>query len=189
MRKLKLTTLDDKDPDGVLGLPLKETLNGFEVVLQPQIPLTQDNAWLKYRFAAGLCFLRQAPLFRLLGLNWTVPFKLIFGDYHHHNPTENNESLPPSVICKDCDSLLIQMTSSLAEKEALSYQVRGELSASVTLSWSDVFTSNLSTLTKLLKSGKMLAIAGRRCQCEILRLGVIDDFRLSFPRVITVAPG
>ncbi|HWC77669.1 MAG TPA: hypothetical protein VG778_09410, partial [Blastocatellia bacterium] len=43
---------DDEDPDGVLGLPVKEETPLGSGILPPQVQLSGERAWVKFRFSA-----------------------------------------------------------------------------------------------------------------------------------------
>jgi hypothetical protein len=173
-------SLDDQDQDGVLG-KLPKAGQEFDVALPPQIELTEADAWLKYRFAA------EAKV-SASGAVSPVEFKLdgskavIFTDFHVHSREDNTRA----AVQADLQDLRFAANAEdvfkLGDKEALSYQVRGELSASLTLSWSDVFTSSLSELSKLLKSGRMLALQISPSASVSFNVGVVDDFRLIFTK-------
>jgi hypothetical protein len=172
---------DDKDEDAVIG-PIPDNKNDFEVVLDPQIKFTENNAWLKYRFEGGINVSAEATI-SPIGLKLDNSVLAVFADYHCHTSSENTRN----AVISDLQNLRFAARTedifALSENEALSYQVRGELSASITLSWSDVFTSNLSALTRLLRSGKMLAIEIDAGASVKLDLGVVDDFHLIFSKL------
>jgi hypothetical protein len=70
----------------------------------------------------------------------------------------------------------------VGDKEALSYQVKGRLFATVTLSWSDVITSSLSSLSQFLKSGTMLALKITPAASVTFPVELDDDFQVVFTK-------
>lgn len=173
-------SLDDKDQDGVLGVPIKDD-DVFKIILPPQIELTENDAWLKYRASAKVKV-------SVSGEVSPIAFKLdaskeaIFTDFHVHARTENTRKAVVSDISQLRFAADPKDVLKIGNKEALSYQVRGELSASVTLSWSDVLTASLSSLSQFLKSGTMLALKITPSASVTFRLGLIDDFRIVFTK-------
>ncbi len=171
---------DDKDPDGVLSLPVERD-SSFKVEIPPQIQLTEKDAWLKYRCSAALKGSAS-------GAAAPVAFKLdaskevIFTDFHVHSRDE-----------KVCEAVLADLAQlrfaanvddvfKLGDKEALSYQVKGRLFAGVTLSWSDVFTACLGTLSQFLKSGTLLTLEIKPAASVTFHVALDDDFRVVFTR-------
>ncbi len=172
---------DDKDSDGVLGRLLPVDTGFGEVKLPPSILQTTDRAWLKYRLEAQ-------PRVSVSGAIAPVSFKIdgkhkaVFADYRVHARTDNTRD---AVVADIADVRLASNPDDvlgLAAEEALSYQVRGELSLSVTLSWADVVVATLSDLTRLLRSGKMISLLVVPSASVSFNVGVVDDFRIVFSK-------
>lgn len=166
-----------QDEDGIIGQPVQD--DSKKVVLQPQILYTNDKAWLKYRFEADFDVSAQATG-SFVGFKIDNSYKAVFTDIHVHSPhdqgtTAITQDVPELRFTADPGAL-----AELKPNEAISYEVRGELSASVTLSWSDIFSSNLAALSQLLKSTKMLAIQVTLGASVSLDVGLIDDFIVVF---------
>ncbi len=172
---------DDKDEDGVIGR-VQPVDTGFgEVKLPPSILQTPDRAWLKYRLEAQ-------PRVSVSGAIAPVSFKIdgntkaIFADYRVHDPTRNTRDALQSDISDLRLASFPEDILALGAQEALSYQVRGELSLSVTLGWSDVIVATLSDLTRLLRSGKMISLLVVPSVNVSFNVGVVDDFRIVFSK-------
>ena len=173
-------SLDDKDVDGILGVPISGE-DVFKIVLPPQIQLTENDAWLKYRVAATLKVSASGEVA-------PVAFKLdgsksaIFTDFHVHSRDDNTRT----AVKRDVGSLRFAGNAAdilaLGDKEALSYQVRGELSASLTLSWSDVLTASVSSLNQWLNSGTLLTLNIVPSASVTFHVGLVDDFRVVFTK-------
>ncbi|HKQ73114.1 MAG TPA: hypothetical protein VJ810_05260 [Blastocatellia bacterium] len=161
----------DEDKDGVAGPPNDDPM------LAPAVVLDQERAWLKYRVDTKAKVQAKAK-FAPVSFKVDGNFGVVFTDFHAHDiHTSVGEA-----VAEDLTRLRFAGNPNdileLGQGEALSYQVRGELSASVTLSWSDVFTANLNALSGLLKKGAALAleIGGN----VTVSVGTVDDFRVVF---------
>jgi hypothetical protein len=172
---------DDKDKDGILGPPPKKEDETFKVTFPPQIELTEEDAWLKYRASAKLKV-------SVSGAVAPVGFKLdaskgaVFTDFHRH---DRGTSARAAVIA-DVQSLRFAGSAAdvlaLGPKEGVSYGVRGELSASITLTWSDVITASLGSLSNVLGAGKMLGLQIKPGLTVKFAVGLVDDFLVVFTR-------
>jgi hypothetical protein len=173
-------SLDDKDADGILGRPSKED-DTFKVSFPPQMELTEDDAWLKYRASAKLKV-------SVGGAVAPVDFKLdfskgaVFTDFHRHD----RDASARSAVIADVQSLRfagsVDDVLALGAKEGVSYAVRGELSASVTVSWSDVITAGLGSLSNVLGPGKMLGLKISPAASVTFHVGLVDDFLVVFTK-------
>lgn len=167
-----------QDPDGILG---RKTGSNGELALSPQIEFDTQAAWLKYRFSAGVELgldLDGSPLSAKVDADKSA----IFADYHSHRRDENARA----AVLADVRQLRIAVNrddiGKLETDDALSYQIRGKLGASLTLSWGDFFSTNLSGLTRLVGSGKMLALRTTLGAEVGFRVTLEDDFLLVFSR-------
>ena len=76
----------------------------------------------------------------------------------------------------------------LTAKDALAFETRGELSASVDVEWADIFTSEISGLAQLLKVRGPVAIAttvGATCSAKVT---IVDTFVVAFARPTDADP-
>ncbi|WP_224361424.1 hypothetical protein [Hyalangium versicolor] len=167
----------DVDADGVIGdKPAQEDVSK----LSPPLVLGQD-AWLKY----GVRVRAKAQA----GVN--MPFlsgsasgevSLYVADYHVHSLTESLRD----ALNKDTKNLRLPLVLDhvlkLQPKEALSFQARTRLETSLSLSWADVFTSNLNALSRLLPAGTLLALKTSVGASVSGSVSVADDFILTFSR-------
>ena len=174
---------DDEDvDDGVLGATAgEETDEG----LSPALVFDAEHAWLKYRFG-GLAKGSVAANFSPAGVAIQPKVEgqkgVVFAYYRRHDPTE------PAATAVLADALSLRVAFSaddalaLEEGDALLYRVYGELSAGLTLKWSDVFTAGLSNLSALLRSGEVIALKADAGAEVNFHIGVRDDFRLVFTK-------
>lgn len=169
---------DDKDQDGVLGLPIKDDTT-FEVTLPPQLDLTEEDAWLKYRYSAAL---KASASGTPAPVEFSLDFskEAVFTDFHVHSRNDNARTAVLADITQLRFAANLDDILALKAKEAVSYQVRGRLFASVTVSWSDVFTASLTSLSQFLKAGKMLALKITPAASVTFHVELLDDFMVVF---------
>lgn len=172
---------DDKDADGIIGPAPKENGLDSEPKLPPQIIQTNGHAWLKYRYEVEPK-VSASGSFPPVSFKVDGDFKAVFTDFHVHQPDEKALDAVKSDELKVRFAATLNDILDLRQFEALSYRVTGELGASVTLSWSDIFTSNLASLTKFLSIGKMLALNVTVGASATLSVRVVDDFNVVFTR-------
>ncbi len=175
---------DDRDEDGVIGTPPKQE-NEWQVRMPPQIIFDATRAWLRYRFKAGVkgSVGLKFPV-GPLGLDAKVEGEkgIVFADYRAHAPAENAVAAVVSDIPKVRTALNPEDAFELGANEALSYQVYGVLTASVSLSWSDTLTAGLGALSNVLKSGEVIKLKIAPSFSLAFNVGVRDDFRLVFTK-------
>lgn len=167
-----------QDPDGILGP--KDGSNG-DLELRPQVEFDNQAAWLKYRFSAGIevgLELDHSPLKAALDASKSA----IFADYHSHPREENARTAFLADVSRLRIATNLDDITKLEADDALSYQIRGKLGASLTLSWGDFFSTNLNGLTRLLGSGTLLALKTSFGAEVAFRATLEDDFLLVFSR-------
>ncbi len=170
---------DDADEDGILGAPADALpLEG----LPPQITLAPDVAYLKYRAAAGIKAAAAGKTVADLGFTIDTEIGLVLADYHRHTRTVATRDAFLEDITKLRTSLRIDDVAGLQPGEAVSQQVVGRLSATVELSWSDVFMGAIGPLSGLAPAASLLfkVSAGATVRASV---SFSDDFLLVFSRV------
>jgi hypothetical protein len=167
----------DTDDDGVLASPGKKV--GVEE-LNPQFTLG-NRAWLKYKTNAHVKAGANVDLsFLATGVEGALTVGLL--DYHSHGLTENIRqalradatNLRAAVRAEDLNRLKLH--------DAMALQIRGNLKASVEVSWSDVFTTNLNQLTRFLQSNELLALKTSLGATLAANVTLTDDFFVVFSR-------
>ena len=167
----------DTDSDEVLGKTVIDEDAFGKIVLPPQIEISNQSAWLKYRFEASAAVSAQAKV-APIGFKIDASKKIIFADYHIHDREEN------TIVAATGDATKLRFTGDpddalkLAANEAVYYEVRGEFSTSVTLNWSDVFTAGLSQLASTLPVNQLLMFEIDASASVEFHVGVVDDFQL-----------
>lgn len=167
----------DKDEDEVLGKTVNDEDAFGKVILPPQIEISNEMAWLKYRFEASASVSAEAKV-APIGFKIDASKKVVFADYRVHDREDNTFASVSNDITElrftgDPDDAL-----KLTANEALYYGVRGEFSTSVTLSWSDVFTAGLSQLASTLPINQLLMFKISPSVSVEFHVGVVDDFQL-----------
>jgi len=171
---------DDEDEDGILG----EIADDLPVdALPPQLQLPADGAYLKYRAAAGLKAAGQGQTLQSLGFTVEAGLDVILADYHLHRCSETTRDAVVADLKNLRTSLRLKDVLNLGPGEAVSQQVVGRVSASVEVSWSDVFTGPIGPLARLAGSGAAVLLkvsAGASVKASV---SLSDDFLLTFSRV------
>jgi hypothetical protein len=174
---------DDEDPDGVLGAQPADP-PGFErLVLPPGVRLAPDRAWLKYRVSAG-AKVGAAGAFAPVSFKVDGRAGVVFADYHAHDRHDRLRDAVKTTIAGGRLRILANVDDAfeLGAGEALAYQVRGELTASVALAWSDILGAASLDLARLLGPGQTLGVAIAAGATVRFDVGVVDDFRLIVTR-------
>jgi hypothetical protein len=173
-------SLDDRDRDGVLGRPSGNEPKP-DTALIPPITLNLEKAWLKYRFEAKMKVSVDAA-FSPGKAKIDNRVNAVFADYHIHARDKNTREAVREDLTKLRLAAVPDDILSLGRGEGLSYQVTGELTASVTLSWADVLSANLSALSRLIPTRKLIALEFNPGASVAFEVGVTDDFRVIFTR-------
>ncbi|HEX8290173.1 MAG TPA: hypothetical protein VF570_00375, partial [Pyrinomonadaceae bacterium] len=146
---------DEDEEDGVLGpAPGGDAGDGGAPGLAPPLAFDPGSAWLKYRvkaFAKG----SAGAKFSAAALKVEGEKGVVFADYRRHGRDEP----AAAAVLADLPALRAPFSAddalALPEGDALFYRVYGELSAGLTLDWSDVFTAGLAQLSGLLRAGEV----------------------------------
>ena len=171
---------DDADDDGILGAgddppPVD--------ALPPQLALTDDAAYLKYRASAGIKAAATGTTLGSLGFDIEAGIDLVLADYHRHARTDATRAAVLADIKNLRTSLRLDDVLALDPGEALSQQVVGSLSAAVEVSWSDVFMGPIAPLARLAGPGVSVFVkvsAGASLKASV---SLTDDFLLVLSRV------
>ena len=171
---LVLNQPTDSDDDDVFATSI--TGPDGETVA-PFISFDTQKAWLKYKLTGTLSGAAAPGIFSL-GANASVAL----AGYRAHAATDN----ALAAIDDDRQSFRTIVRKSdvkaLAVGEALTMQIAGDLSASVSFSWSDALSMSISELTSLIPSSVPVTIdldAGLKATASVK---VSDDFFLVMSR-------
>jgi hypothetical protein len=174
-------SLDDQDPDGIL-MPAgaKDAIVGA----QPEVMLSPDRAWLKYRIDSGLKASAGTTLADI-GFDLAVEAgaTATLADYRVHQRSQSiREALVGDLAAGPRFALVLSDVEALAPGDAVSVQLGGSLKVSVTLTWADVFTGELAPLSALLKSSALIALRFDAGATLTANVTVDDDFLVVFSR-------
>ncbi|RYZ36629.1 MAG: hypothetical protein EOO71_31010 [Myxococcaceae bacterium] len=166
----------DVDAAGVVGAAASTPEQ-----LSPPLVFGDDQAWLKYAVEARVKAEVGFPLpYVALAANGDV--RVLLADYHRHTQDTNART---ALKANAGELRLPLLTSSLAKLgvgDAISFQARGELSITATLDWTDVYTTNLQALTKLLSASTMVAFEAKAGATVSAKVKVTDDYAVIFSR-------
>jgi len=170
--------LNDIDAEGVLGVTPAEVP---EDQLAPQLELTTDFGWLKYRLAANASV--NAGLAVDAGsLGIGLKGSLTLASYRRHGLDEVTKDAVVADV-KDFKSILsAAQIAALDAGEAVAMFTDGQLTASVSLSWADVYSTTLDSLSRALATSKALALdasVGAELTADVM---IGDSFQLIFSR-------
>lgn len=174
---------DDEDADGVIGSRAaavdarKDTTDW-----RPQLPFQDGSAWLKYALAASVTAKASAKI-GMAGGSIAGDRSLRLLCYKRHDA---NRRIGEAVI-SDVDELgsvlSVSDIAALNVDEAVALKARGKLTASLSLSWSDIFSTSLQALSGLpgAASGAYLIDIGASAGATFTAT-LDDDFTLCFVR-------
>lgn len=170
----------DHDEDGVFGA---SAASADPLHPGPQLVADGQHAWLKYRVEAGVKASAGADV-SFLAANASAGYTVVFADYHAHPLTQSTLD----AVADDLRQLRFAVRATdfdrLGIGDALAYQVRGNLKASLTMKWSDVFAGNLGGLLGWLGGGALLGIETSLKATFAASVSVEDDFVLVFSRPV-----
>ncbi|MCX6217867.1 hypothetical protein [Spirosoma sp.] len=162
---------DDVDDDKLIGTAAENS-----------IQFDPAQAWLKYSVRSDL---KAAAGFDLgsAGFDITGEKSLIFTSYRVHK--DPNAKLQESIL-KDFNPYLFLANASHPEKlnpgEILSVRMPGKLSTTIAVSWSDLFTGNLSLFQKLLGPNQLFSLDINAAVSADFTVELQDDFSLQIRR-------
>ncbi|MCY1036450.1 hypothetical protein OV207_33745 [Corallococcus sp. BB11-1] len=167
----------DVDAAGVVG----ESSRDPEKQLSPPLVFGDDHAWLKYAVEARVKAELGFPLpYVALAANGDV--RVLLADYHRHPQDANARAALKANAPALRLPLLTASLTKLGVGDALCFQARGELSVTATLDWTDVYTTNLQALTKLLSASTLVAFEAKAGATVSAKVRVTDDYAVIFSR-------
>ncbi|ADO75014.1 hypothetical protein [Stigmatella aurantiaca] len=170
----------DVDAEGVIGeAATKEQEDASR--LSPPLVLGPDDAWLKYAARTRVKAQSGTSMpFLSIGVGGDV--SVLVADYHLH-PLDRKAR---DAFLADTKALRLPFVTDhvlkLRPREALAFQARLRMETSMSLKWSDVFTSQLSALSRLLPAGTLLSLKTSAGASVTGSVTVSDDFLLTFSR-------
>ncbi len=169
----------DKDPDAVL-LPRDSAAgNDAPPPLVEGSPSPRGEYWVKYGIEGKLDESIGAPVLANLKLGFDTSETLRFCDYRLHPPTSILGTCVEQDMRDGQFALTLDDIKALQPGEAISLRRTASISASVTLSWADIFTEALGTLASLAN------LPGLGVEVDLgasisVSITAADDFRVVF---------
>ena len=170
----------NEDPDRIVALKETKTPSGE---LPPQMKLSDDHSWLKYRVEA------QASASASVDAGWFAAGigasgTVVTNDYRRHaHDTVVLSGVEVDVRNGPRFAVSLDDVINLGEGDAVSLHVGGELLARISVSWSDIFTSQLGTLTRAISSTAPIGIKATVAAKVQASVKLIDRFTLVFSRL------
>ena len=170
--------VNDKDDDGVLGVVGDDT-DQDDLTLSPQVELNNRNAWIKYHLEAGVEASATAKVSDL-GLTAAVDKGVSLNSYRIHDLNELFRNAMTRDIRTFKSILSSGHVSSLKAGEAVSLITDGTFKMDLSLSWSDIYSSTLGSLSKALKTSGPLIVDFNTAISLDASLSFSDSFKLIF---------
>lgn len=149
----------------------------------PVLVGSQEVAWLKY-LSTGTAKASASGAAGPVAFAGEVGGEVIFGDYRAHPASAKVvDSALADVRAGLRFAVRLGDVQALAPSDALLLRTAGTLSASVTVDWSDIFTTQISSLARLLRSASPIAITTSVGATLTLAVSVNDDFIVAISRV------
>src|SRR5436190_7720349 len=139
------------------------------------------DAWVEYVCTADVGLDARAPAGAATFAGRTTA-AVTLADYRHHSSDTGLATAVERDLSSPRVALVREHVLGLAPKDALVFETRGELTASVDVDWSDIFTSEISMLTRLLDARGPIAMEttiGATCSAKV---SVTDSFLVAFAR-------
>lgn len=157
------------DDDGVLGGQ------------NAPVPFDVASTWLKYS-VAGSARATVSVGAGMVAADGSASQKVTVCDYRRHQAADTVVAAVTADIEKPRVIFSIDDIKALGPGDALAFRVAGALNASVTVSWSDVFTSEIGSLARLLRAPVPIAIDLDASVTATAAVEVDDEFALTFVR-------
>ncbi len=171
--------VEDIDADGILAAAGEPDL---ERLLQPQVELDENSAWLKYALTAELGTGSNVSLDQL-GFAFDLDRKLRLLDYRRHA----RDNVAVATILSDLSfprsALATEHVLGMRSGEALAMRFVGTVAVGLEISWSDIFASQFGNVGALFGAGQVIPLrlsAGLTLSAEV---SIEDDFVIAFSRV------
>lgn len=180
---VSLHVFNSKDDisDGVVSLPQDNTPNDEGLVLTPplQIDYSKEQAVVKTTLLANVSG-NLSGSFSQVSVSIDASKKIELSKYNTHPSNSSAKTALLAELTNFDYAINPDAITSLGPGQALSYRLTGSLTSNVTLSWSDVISSNLSFFSSFLKRGDLLAFQASASASVSLDVAISDDFLIIF---------
>ncbi len=166
------------DESGVVGASAADTPAG---AFEPLLRFGTNAGWLKY--------VAKADVKADVGAdNGTIAFvgsagaQIAMADYHRHALADRLRAIVIADLAQLRSAMSPNHVGALPDGDALVFETDGQLTASIDIEWSDVFTSEISGLARLIKAVAPITIEttlGATCSVAVT---VDDSFVVAFAR-------
>jgi hypothetical protein len=176
-----LKSPDDDDEDALLGSGGAEVVEGD---LPPQLAFDAGRAWLKFRAEAGVKATGTLGVTDIIGLDIGAEQNVIVADYRVHKRDQPTRAAFEADIKNPARfATNLAHVEQMAPGEALALRLRGAWHAAVTVSWADVFTGQIGSLSARLGMTTPIAISLNAGASVTADVRVSDDFVIVFSRI------
>ncbi|MGE5242868.1 MAG: hypothetical protein ACM3SQ_01390 [Betaproteobacteria bacterium] len=168
------------DPSGIVGAAESRTPGG---TFSPLLRFDGTAGWLKYSASA-----ETTDNVRVAAGNGkvagTATAGVVSDDYRRHALRDLVVVAMAADLAAMRSATVLDHVLGLPEGDALALESRGQIACTLSIAWSDVFTSELGPLTRLLGAGAPIAIrvrAGATCSVKVT---LSDSWIVAFARPI-----
>lgn len=168
----------DKDETGIVG---DAPQAGMSDALPPQLMLDGSKGWMRYQLTARIKAAAEADLSFLAGEGQSELYATL-ADYRAHPLDESmRDAVRADLAPRMRIAALDTDVAKLEQGDALAWQVRGQLRASLELNWADLLTANLASLA-FVRGSELLALKVSLQASLSATVGLTDDFLVAFSR-------
>ena len=176
-----------KDDAGVVAAADAKTPAGQ---FTPPLRFDGTHGWLKYIANADVTADAGADV-AIVAFTGSAGEQIAMADYHRHALGDGLRTAMLGDLGTLRSAVVLNHVQNLPVGDALAFQTRGELTASLDMSWSDVFTSEISGVARLLAAASPIAIKTSVGATFSVKISVVDSFIVVFakpdPSGMTVA--
>jgi hypothetical protein len=180
---------NDVDEDGVFGAAVPATPEPGSATTdwRPQLAYSGNRAWLKYALSASVTAKAGATI-GMAGGSISGDRSLRLLSYRRHAPADNIGAAVVADLASMPGALSVTDVQALAEGEATALKVRGKLTATIELTWSDIFSASLRGLSGAAMKTDALLLQLPASAGVSFAVTVEDDLTLCFTRLAGTQP-
>lgn len=180
-----LNSADDADADGIWGAKPGSNEHASETVdWRPQIQYQDGSAWLKYALSSDVTAKAGSEVGMAAG-NFSGDRSLRLLSYRRHLRNGEIGSAVARDLAKMPSALSVSEVLRLDPGDGVALKVRGRLTGTLVLTWSDLFSTSLAGLSSIagVRGPEIFAIKLPAEASVTFSLAIEDDLALSFVRL------
>lgn len=173
----------EEDETVVLALPTTTTNNSDNMILTPPLMVDYANnsvvvkTTLLAKVSGNLSGSFSPLIFSIDGSK-----QIELSRYTTHSRSDNAFDTILNSLKNFDYAISSSAIKQIAAQQALSYRLTGNLTSSISISYSDIITGNLSILSNFVKKGELFAFKATASASVDFKLAISGDFLLIFTR-------